>query len=698
MQEFISFLEQLDEVEQASHPKDREHRTATAFKRILKLVNLPEHKLAKSRNSLFLSGGKQQLEAYVPVYGEWLLEIPALLISQEKKDRKKLRRLLNDFTHLAYLSSCLDFETEEELVKRIRFAKSLKEMDDLKKGRVVQTKKIETLAERLTLARQRQKQVISDAQIALELNKRRRYLQKKKRAHVAATWLTAMISSLGVGLVSGIAMVLVMPIIFPAVSIGGLIGGLIAFTFFGSFTEFFVYRGYVKTFCMLFIKGFFDRINQHIYKREASKYLLKQLDARTDISFNEANKVKKELKYATSDDLTKQDKKQLRKQFRRERIIKGMLICCCIPIAIAAGIGFMGLVFSQIVLVLPLLGVMSGGAFIAIPFIMVTGPLFAIVMYGMMYKAVKNNIFAQMAQHIKKTFLYKAPKDQPELTFGKLKWTLKLAHIAKCGIKVFGVLFVLGISFLATAFTAQAWMESSVNFFALLGKSIAEYVGKAVGLIFLGVTYCFSVEKGLQTVASLFVPFVKAGETIRDAMREMKKHPKQFFATMLSNAWQGIKNIFLHPLDTLKALVKTLIKSFFLVHIVGSSAVTSQGAEAFALTRWFGTQPLTNKMIAGGTELLEEGMVDGYDVALHDLVHKQHAHLSFPHFQHYHHKHHHGHEHGNLWKFGVSGVRCLQSGVETFLTKIGLFAPAKMQKIQLVTPFETNAMRMRARA
>lgn len=384
-------------------------------------------------------------------------------------------------------------ETEDELQKRVQHAKTLKELDALEHGQVIRSKQIPTLAERLQAARQRQPGLDVSETIAEEIKNKRIYLEKKKRANTIATVLTAIVSSFGVGLTAGIAMVLILPLIWPAISMGAMIGALIGFTFFGSFTEFFVYRGYVKAFCQRCVRGFFNSIDNKIYQREAA--------------------AKKKLKHATKYDLSETDKKELNKQFQTERIVKRILLLCCIPLAIGAGIGFMGLVFSQVMAVLPLLGVLAGGVYIAAFLAILTGPIFAMVMYGMLDKAVEINIFAKMRDHIKKALLYQPPKDQPDLTYSKLKWTMQLAHFLKCLIKVIGVVAVLGVSFLATAFTAQAWLESSIGFFAFLGKKIAEHIGSVVGLIFLGVNYCFSVDKGLQTIAALFVPFIKLGSS-----------------------------------------------------------------------------------------------------------------------------------------------------------------------------------------
>ena len=237
---------------------------------------------------------------------------------------------------------------------------------------------------------------------------------------------------------------------------------------------------------------------------------------------------------------------------------------------------------------------------------------------------------------------------------------------------------MLGIAFLATAFTAQAWLNSSIEFFAMLGNVVATHIGTAVGLIFLGVTFCFSIENGFQTVASLVSAFAKLGMKAAQTFNEMVEHPGEFFKKALLGCLNGVKHKILHPLELLKDVVKTFLKSFFVIHIVGSSAVTSQGAEAFALQGFFGPDPLVNKLGAGVTELLEEASVDLYHVFLHKLEDHHHDHPAFPHFHQYHHHHeghqHADHEHGDLWKYSKKGVREIKSGVEALLTKLGVFA------------------------
>jgi hypothetical protein len=667
MQEFIEFLERLDKVEKANNPKEREHKTAGACKA---MARVPQYDAKKFDQAAMLPFLENILKPYAAIYGEWVQEIPALLFSTKHEEKKKLRKRLNDLTHLVYLASCLDFETEAELLKRIQHAKSVKELDALEKGRVIQGKQIPSLKERLQAACKRNEHVVSDVmtrRFDSEKKAKRRYLERKQRADKIATRLAATLSSLGVGLVSGIAMVLIMPLLWPAIPIGGFIGAFLGFTFFGSFTEFFVYRGYVQTFCRQCVRGFFNSIDNHIYNREASKHL--------------------KLKHATKYDLSDLDKKQLRKQFRGERIAKRILILCCIPLALGAGIGFMGLVFSQVVAVLPLLGILAGGIYIAAPLAILTAPLFAFMMYGMLFKAVKNNIVGQMWNRFLKAILYEAPKDHPELTFGKLTLLQKILHVAAAFGKVVGGLSVLGISFFATAFTAQAWLESSINFCAFLGRTVAHYIGSAVGIVFLGVNYFFSVDKGLKTMSALFVPFVKLGAGVGHGVKEMFKHPGAFFKAGCVGLFRGIKHVVLHPLDTLAWCLEKFINLFCLcVHLSGTSAVATQGTEAFALEKWVGSDPLVNKFLAGATEFTEEAMVDLYDVVLHDLVEHHHAHPKFPHFYHYdHHKHKHDHEHGNLWRMG-------KKGVESLLRQLGMFAkPAKDSVTP--TPLVTVGMR-----
>ena len=331
MQDFIAFLGQLGPVEEAKTRKEREHTVLAACKSIAKMVDLPASRFAKRGRDVALPILAHRMRAYLNTYGDWLLAIPSLYLSTEPKDKKKLRKLLNDFTHLVYLANCLKIETEEELVKRIQFSKTLKELDALEKGRTIQSKTISSLAERLQAANDRQGTSDKTKRkferlIKSELQKKRAYLEKKQRADTVATWLTAIVSSLGVGLVSGIAMVLIMPLIWPVIPVGAYIGALCGFTLFGSFTEFFVYRGYVKTFCRQCVRGFFTSIDNHIYKREAEKYLKKD--------------------HVTQHDLSKHDKARLRKKFIRERIIKRVLVVCCIPLALG-GCRLYGLYFRK---------------------------------------------------------------------------------------------------------------------------------------------------------------------------------------------------------------------------------------------------------------------------------------------------------------------------------------------------------------
>ena len=536
MQEYVNSLKA---VSKAQFPEDREKAIAKVFKAIMKLTSAPAVAAGESieLQPLTRESSDAELQTMADEHGfdGWSNIIPVYAPAVIPKTRT-IKEHLIDLAQLTYLKSCVRFETESELLSRIQHAKSEAELDELEFGIVTLSKKRFrlmmgqrhlTLSERIKGATDADKNRIKG-----ELEKKRNYLKKKNTADTVATVLTAIVSSVGIGLTAGIAMVLVLPLIWPALSLAILIPALIGFTLFGSFTEFFVYRSHVKTFCRQFVRGFFQSIDDRILNREAKRIKENKSADKYDLSDDEKTKV-------------------LNSSWKIffERAVKKSLTIFSIFLALGSGIGFTGFVFSQVASMLALFGV-GGVALVAAPWALaiLVGPLYAMVMYGMLYKAVKNNILGKIWGHIYKAFACKG--------FAELPWYKQLAHLGICFLKAAGVAAVLAVSILATIFTAGAWLDSSIAFF---GKALsvvettAEWIGIAVGLIFLAINLCFSIEKSLLTVSSIkeFISKTSKGE-VSNPFKDMFYSPKTFFSAV----GKGFVNLI-----------------FYMMHIIGSAAV-----------------------------------------------------------------------------------------------------------------------------
>lgn len=502
-----AFFDQLEAINTAIDTDARERAVEAAKRSVKKIPGLID-----------TEKDDDALEAYSEQYGAWVYDIRRLAAATKKKEQKKLRKLLLSLIDVVALRNQVKTETKEEFIEEINRCKNAKALamlssgkssyhfsardkDDVKKTfRIV----IPTLKDRATRTQMTQDEFL------LIYNQRNDYLRKKKIADRVALGLNAVLSILGVGLICGIAIMAILPVM----PLAAFIPVLIVFSLLGGYVEGFVYHGYVQKFCRNAVRGFLETIENNVLNRELGKK-----------------------KWMT---LKPQERKAHLAKHRTEIIIKKSLAIAAIPIGIAAGVGFAGLAFSQLVGLLSVVGVTAGIVTVAAPWALavIVGPLYAMVMYSMIHRAIKNNVFIEMKKNAIALFKRKAGQSMA-------------AHVALCALKLLGLAAILAISVAATVFTAGAWLESSVSFFAAavgLVDLIANKIGWVIGAVFLATGLWFSIEKGLETAKS-----------------------------MLDFSLHSIKKVFSSPKNFFKACLNFIP---FIIHVVGTGAVAALGTDA----------------------------------------------------------------------------------------------------------------------
>lgn len=572
MLEFIPYLNDIREAADWRAREDAVGKAKHAAEKILAGKELPESTLDEEELTA-------DSEYYKDTYGNWVLTPPA----KRKKRKKQLAALIS----LTSIQNQIEQDSVGNLIKQIQRCKNINELKRFERGHVLHGVKIPAYADRLVqLTKEKKIDVKKQKRITASLEKKRAVLRKKRTADRVAIGLTAILSILGVGLTCGIAMVMILPVM----PLAALIPVLIVFTLLGGYVEGFVFYDYVKRFCRNILRGFWHSIDNHILNREAKKLQLKD---RHDLSHKQIA--------------------HILFRSRKESIIKKVITIASIPFAIAAGVGFTALIFSQVASFLPLIGILGGVAAVAAPWALaaVVGPLYAIIMYSMIYQAIKHNIFAKIKNLIVDLFVY---KDKQGNTWSNLSSKQKAKHVGLCILKGFGIAIVLGISVLATVLSAGAWLQSSVSFFTTaLGviETAANAIGWAIGASLIATNLWFSIENSLETVKT----FTQVSwRRFKAACIDTITHPKKLGLALLS---------FLP----------------FAIHVAGTGAVDSLGTDAVGFGEALGEAA---KPIAGTIGILEEVEVDAH--AMPGIKKDKHE------------DNHEGHHHGNvkmLYKMGL---------------------------------------------
>jgi len=573
-----AFFTQLEAINTAQDAVAREQAVDAAKKSVKKIPDLID-----------AVEDADALEEYSEQFGAWVDGIPHLMQSPKKKAKKKSKKLLLSLINIAALRNRVKTETKDEFIEEINRCKNIKELAMLSKGKssyhfpvkdeagVKKTIRIvmPTLEDRAARIK------MTDDEFLTIYSKRNAYLKKKKLADRFALGLNAVLSILGVGLICGIAIMAILPLM----PLAAFIPVLIVFSLLGGYVEGFVYHGYVQKFCRNVVRGFLETIENNILNREygKKKWLLMSQKERDSylkkMHASEANEAMyRDLGRKVRLTLTKEERKQALKKHHTEIMIKKILVIAAIPVGIASGVGFAGLAFTQLLGLLPILGVATGIVTVAAPWALaiIVGPLYAMVMYSMIHRAIKNNVFMQM-------------KENAIALFKRKEGQSMAAHVALCALKLLGLGAILAISVAATVFTAGAWLESSVSFFAAavgLIDLIANKIGWVIGAVFLGTGLWFSLEKGLDTAKSMWDSFAHALEKGFSSPKVFSS-PKNFFKACLNFI----------P---------------FIIHLVGTGAVAALGTDAVGeLPKKIGDT--WSKILVTSIGTTEEGLVDWKD-------------------------------------------------------------------------------------
>lgn len=559
---------------------------------------------------------------------DWLAQIPSItsaLAEAKREERKKAKKKLMLLIKIASLKSITRWETVEQLKKQVHKTKAIDALNELIEGQKILISpkdnptlryfQAPTLQERYLQAWKRSLRPGDAATqfTAFEsatIKPRHVYLRKKNDADSVAMGLNFFVSLFGVGLISAVAMMEALPALGRRIMLSIFSGATVT----GGYAEGFVYYGYIQKFCRAMADGFFKRgIDRSVYKKYAKDWYGCELY-----------------------ELTKDQFEKIKKASRVARYTRYILSIIAAPFALAAGVGFMGLAFSQVLELLTVYLLVTSPIILTIvPWAVAVMVIpYAALMYGMLYKAIKDNIFKKIWEGAKEFF-------------GKGDKRLLL-------IKIPLVILVVAISVVATLFTAGAWLQSSISFFHVAFRAIglvANYVepvitgiGRAIGVIFLLSNLMFSSDKSIKTANGLFnTNWKKAGLSFVDAFTSPKK------------------------------IFKGFLKYFPLAfHIAGNAAVAAKGSEGLELQEYLESyvpiDELTSKIYAAVSEAIEETAVDLNDVVLEDL---QHDHQSM------YKKHGFGHlykvhDHYELVLITVDSTRMSGAALDNFLKEIKL--------------------------
>ena len=553
------------------------------------------------------------------------------------------------------MRNIMSWETIDNLQRQVTLTKSHSALKTLHNGEVIAGYQAPSLKERFDKAKESAKKAAVillkedksiDYSVFDQFEKEKLvYLNKKRWADKLAMVLNAIVSLLGVGLVGALAMVAVLPVIGITLSVPVAIGVLIVTTLLGGYTEGFVYFEYVQKFCRQLFVNFFDGIDNKILNREAYKY----------------KNYKKRDRHALND----HERAEILKEYNIEGNIKKTLVVLSFLVSIAAGVGYMGLLFTEISFFLTVNGLIAAvPALVFVPWVLaaIVAPAYAIVMCGMLYKAIKDNYLVKIKNHIVDLFSYKkanekhkeAAEDRGETDIKDLSYGW---HVFTYLWKSALVLLVLSFSAVAVVATAGLWLETSVNFFAAtvgLAEKAADIIGKVIWGIYLATTLWFCADKSLKTANSV----AHLPEHIKDSFKDAFSSPKKFFSAMCN--W-----------------------TLMIFHIAGNAAVAALGSVAKILKS--ALSKVAQQGIAAAADAGSEFFIDAGDAA---GINDHHHHSSYAKFglgqlyteKEKHDHDHHAHSHGNIVKTCIKGASVVRAGAKKMGEGLGMFeAPVKVK-------------------
>lgn len=514
-------------------------------------------------------------------YGAWVASIPGLIKTNKKLAKKYLRALVECIARKNEITR----ETPEALIRKIKRCKSLEALEALEAGKNISQPKQETeegkkyvyrlsvsLEDRIThLAAN-----LADngGSIRDALAEQRKYLERKKLADKIAWWLTIVLCMLGIGVVCGVVMFMALPAM-------GIVGTLFASAGIG-YVEVPVFYGFIKrSLRNLFVRGVFQAIDNNLL-----------------------NQLAKEEGKKDRHDYKKEEQEQKLNSgatwwWRR---IKYALTSVGGLLTIAATVGFSGVAYTQVLAVLPLIGITAGVGLVIIPwfFAIISLPYF-FVMFDNIYRAIKNNIFKQIGEQVKSVYVHD--------NWSALSGEARAIHILKCFGKSLVVALILGIVVIATVFTAGAWLQGSASFFMSafnVANSIAEKIGIVIGSIQLATNLGFNLENCFKTVQRFAKIAKGAGNSIRAYVNE---------SIEMVNAEPYLpKKVGIALWRIFRPLVKF---GPLILHIIGIGFFTSKGKEAEILQPMLGANETVNTAVAVTTAAVCEGLEDSHTL-LHD--------------------------------------------------------------------------------
>jgi hypothetical protein len=332
-----------------------------------------------------------------------------------------------------------------------------------------------------------------------------------------------------------------------------------------------VYRPYIEEFCYTLIRfRFFTSIEDAIIKNDKALLNGKKWEALSIVEKNNA--------------LT-DSRKEILARHRTELLIKKTAVVLAVPVAIAAGVGFAALAFSQVLQLLLFFGVAGGVATFICPWAIAIpiGIIYGIVMYAMIHKAIENNLFGKIWSDIKSLF---AHDNNWEKMSRKEKWQFVIA----CCVKAIFIFLILSCAIVGNIFTAGTILQKSAIFLhASLGiiQTASNAIAGAILAVTLVTNFGFNLENSVETVK-----------------------------TVSEITWQKTKSFITNP----KNLGKTLVNGFaFLVHVIGCGAVAAQGVPGF-----LGMGSTASSVVGASTGTLGEALCDGHAILEeeeeHDVV------------------------------------------------------------------------------
>lgn len=582
------FFKYLNDINSAKNKADRKAAATAAAAQIPSLT------------------GDENWEDYTQ-YGEWVNSLPELI----KNQREQAEFYLLDLIEVVKLKNKIFSEDKAEKLRlKIKRCKSLDELKALETvsipyefeyqddfGNKFISHPVITLEDRIENLNKKDDLDDNGWSIRFALANQKKYLSAKHTADKWAWPLTIVLCMLGIGMVCGVAM-------FAAWPVMGVVGFLAASAVIG-YVEIPVFYSFIKrSLRNIFARGVFESIDNRLLNDLAKE------EGRKDRHAFDDNEKEARLNSGAT---------------KWWRYLKYTLTSVGGLVTLISTFGFAALAYTQILEVLPLIGITAGIGMVAIPcfFAIVSIPYF-FVMFDNIYRAIKNNIFLQIWQQIKDVYYMNG--------FTTASGKDQFIHLLKCLGRSVVVALVFAIVVAATVFSAGAWLQGSVNFVAgTLGiaNAIAEKIGMLIGSIQLATNLGFNFENCFKTIGRLDEVFKNTGKGV-----------KSYFVNVAERVEAEPfipKKVGIAVWSVLRLIVKF---GPLMLHVFGVGMLSAQGTEAFILKPLLGGSETASIIVAASTQAMCEALED-----THTLI-SDHSHDDEEHDHHHeHHEHHDHHDH-----------------------------------------------------